>query len=162
MLFGGAVVLNNPTSSEETAAQGATTLRQTSLIGQELRQQIQTFMASIPIPERTPSGEPPAVNTAGVAEFYKHWQVRGESPTTGLFATYSDNDDIIEFGLSERRDDTLRNVLQVSLGLTAEGGELNLLSETQTDLNLDAEITPDNAQPLQRALRYFGQVIRGD
>jgi hypothetical protein len=130
--------------------------------GRGLRQQIQAFMSSIAIPETTAFGEPPTETPAGVIEFYKHWKVRGESPTDGLFATYSDNDDVIEFGLSERRDEHLCNVLQASLGLTENGGELNLISETNSELNLDAEISPDNAEPLQRALQLFAQIIRGD
>jgi hypothetical protein len=137
------------------------TIMGTTLAGERLREQITRFMGALAVPESTPAGTPSARRADGVLEFYKHWRVRGTEPADGLYATYSDNDDVIEFGLTERSGSEARNILQASLVLTDDGGELNVVSEANTELNLDAVLTPQSTQPLQDALRFFGEVLRG-
>lgn len=127
---------------------------------QALRERVQAALSALPIPESTPNSEPPVRREDGVLEFYKHWRVRGESPVSGLFATYSDRDDLIEFGLSERDGEIVTNVLQVSIVL--DGGELNVVSEVRDDFNFDAIITPEKAQALDNALRFFVTIFRGE
>lgn len=127
---------------------------------QALRMRVQAALVALPIPESTPAGEPPVRREDGVLEFYKHWRVRGESQTSGLFATYSDRDDLIEFGLTERDGETATNVLHASIDL--DGGELNVVSEVRGDFNLDAIVTPEKAQALDDALRFFVTVFQGD
>lgn len=128
--------------------------------GQALRARVQAALSALPIPESTPSSEPPVRREDGVLEFYKNWRVRGESQTSGLFATYSDRDDVIEFGLTERDGEIVTNVLQASLVL--DGGELNVVSEVRDDFNFDAIVTPEKAQALDNALRFFVTIFRGE
>ena len=136
----------------------------TSVAGQRLREQVNAYLATLPIPlpQTTPAGEPPVTRADGVVEFYKHWPLRAADPDTSLYATCSDHDDVLEFGLTERQEAQTRNVLQATLVLTDEGGELNIISEANAELNLDAVVTPDHSNALQEALRYFGQLVRGD
>jgi hypothetical protein len=138
------------------------TIMATSVAGQRLREQINAFMAALPIPDSTPTGEPSVARADGVLEFYKHWPVRRADSATGLYATCADHGDVLEFGLTERQEGQPCNVLQATLVLTDDGGELNVISETNAALNLDAILTPDNTGPLQEALDYFGQLLRGD
>lgn len=126
---------------------------------QAMRERVLRAMSALPIPDSTPAGEPPVQRGDGVLEFYKHWRVRGESQTSGLFATYSDRDDLIEFGLTERDGDSVTNVLQASIDL--DGGELNVVSEVRTDLNFDVIVTPEKAQALDDALRFFAATFQG-
>jgi hypothetical protein len=126
---------------------------------QALRALVHAAMADLAIPESTPNSEPPTKREDGVLEFYKHWRVRGESAVSGLFATYSDHDDLIEFGLTERDGEIVTNVLQASIVL--DGGEFNVVSEVRDDFNFDAIVTPEQAQPLDDALRFFVTIFRG-
>lgn len=133
----------------------------TTIVGQKLRAQVAQFMGGLPIPDSTPAGEAPVRREDGVLEFYKHWRVRGTGKVNGLYATYADNGDVIEFGLSDRFGDEVRNVLQATLVLDAEQGELNVASETKSELNVDAVVTPEKAAALEAALLYFGEVFSG-
>ena len=133
----------------------------TSIVGQKLRAQVVEFMRSLSIPESTPAGERPVQREDGVFEFYKHWRVRGTGKVDGLYATYADNDDVIEFGLSERVGEEVRNVLQATLVLDTEQGALNVVSETKSDLNVDAVVTPEKTAVLKAALLYFADVLSG-
>lgn len=127
---------------------------------QALREHVRAALSVLPIPESTPNSEPPVRREDGVLEFYKNWRVRGESAVSGLFATYSDRDDLIEFGLTERDGDIVTNVLQVSIVL--DGGEVNAVSEVRSDFNFDAIVTPEKAQALDDALRFFVAIFRGE
>ncbi|WP_298595214.1 hypothetical protein [uncultured Zoogloea sp.] len=133
----------------------------TTIVGQKLRAQVVQFMSGLPIPESTPAGEAPVQRDDGVLEFYKHWRVRGTGKVNGLYATYADNDDVIEFGLSDRHGDEVRNVLQATLVLDTEHGDLNVASETKSELNVDAVVTPEKAVALEAALLYFAEVLSG-
>jgi hypothetical protein len=127
---------------------------------QMLRSRIQSALSAVSVPESTPGAEPPVQRADGVLEFYKHWLVRGEGPASGLFAMYSDCDDVVEFGLTERDGENVTNVLQASIVL--DGGELNVVSEARSDLNFDAIVTPEKAQQLDEALRFFVAVFHGN
>ena len=127
---------------------------------QALRAHVQAVLSELPIPESTPNSEPHVRREDGVLEFYKHWRVRGDGPTMGLFATYSDRDDLIEFGLTERDGEVVTNVLQASLVL--DGGELNVVSEVRDDFNFDAIVIMGKAQALDDALRFFVTMFRGE
>ena len=127
---------------------------------QALRTRVQAALSALPIPDSTPNSEPPVRREDGVLEFYKNWRVRGEGQTSGLFATYSDRDDVVEFGLTERDGEIATNVLQASLVL--DGGELNVVSEVRNDFNFDAIVTPEKAQALDDALRFFVTIFRGE
>lgn len=130
------------------------------MVGQKLRKQVVQFMSGLPIPSSTPAGEAPLARDDGVLQFYKHWCVRGFG-NSGLYATYSDNDDVIEFGLSERQGRDVLNVLQATLVLDTEHGELNVVSETRSELNIDAVVTPAKAAALEAALLYFAEAFNG-
>ncbi len=133
----------------------------TTIVGQKLRAQVAQFMSGLSIPDSTPAGEAPVRREDGVLEFYKHWRVRGTGKVNGLYATYADNGDVIEFGLSDRFGDEVRNVLQATLVLDAEQGELNVASETKSELNVDAVVIPEKAAALEAALLYFAEVFSG-
>lgn len=126
----------------------------------ELRRQVSAFMGALAIPESTPAGDPPVLRMDGVTEFYKHWKVVGNNATDGLYATYSDTDDVIEFGLSERIGDSVSNVLQATLVLDEGACTLNVLSEDEMNMNYDAVITLESCAPLQNALRKFGDALQ--
>jgi hypothetical protein len=136
-------------------------IMRTTVAGQQLRAAVATFMAALAVPDTTPSGTAPVARDDGVLEFYKHWLVRGEGSGNGLYATYSDNDDVIEFGLSERDGEIVRNVLQATLVLDGDGGELNVMSEARDTLNVDAIVTPEDSKQLDAALAFFREIIQG-
>jgi hypothetical protein len=137
------------------------TINVTTVVGQKLREQVARFMGGLPIPVSTPAGAAPVQREDGVLEFYKHWQVRGSGNVNGLFATFADNDDVIEFGLSDRQGTEVCNVLQATLVLAEDRGELNIFSETKAELNVDAFVTPEKSSALQAALLYFDEVLTG-
>ena len=128
----------------------------------KLREIVCVFMSALPIPAITPAGEPPVMRGDGVLEFYKEWRVRGSS-TDCLTASYSDYNDVIEFGLTERDGEIARTVLQVSMNLDGANADLFVMSDTNTELNAgDVLITPDAPELLNAALSYFGKLVRGE
>jgi hypothetical protein len=130
----------------------------TSEVGAKLRAHVAQAMAALDIPKSTPAGEPAARREDGVLEFYKHWRVRGqEGSTDGLYATFSDHEDVIEFGLTERQGDVVVNVLLATLNLEEGHGELNVISEADSELNVDAIVSPGGAKALDAALALFAQ-----
>lgn len=137
------------------------TMSKTSVVGKMLRDHVTRFMGGMAIPEQTPTGEAPVARDDGVLEFYKHWRVRGQGKVDGLYATFADNDDVIEFGLLDRRGDETTNVMQATLVLAEDRGELNVSSETKSELNFDAAILPSDMSTLVATLRYFGEVFDG-
>lgn len=133
----------------------------TTQAGQKLRAHVAAFMSQFPIPASTPNADPPEMRDDGVLEFYKHWQVRGNEDGA-LLATYSDFDDVIEFGLTERiGDERSLNVLHATLVLEDAHGEFNVVSETRSSLNKDAIVTTSKKAALDAALLYFGDLITG-
>ncbi len=137
------------------------TVMNTTTAAKALRDHVVAFMASLPIPAATPAGDGPQRREDGVLEFHKHWRLRGDA-RDGLFATYSDSDDIIEFGITERSDGVAINVLLASVVLDDDGARLNVMSETDADRNYDVQLSPRDLDRLGVALRAFAANLRGE
>lgn len=131
----------------------------TSEVGIRFRAHVMQALANLAIPQSTPSGEPAKRRPDGVLEFYKHWRVRGgqDGSTDGLYATLSDHEDVIEFGLTERQGEVVTNVLLATLNLEEDHGELNVISEADSELNVDAIVSPGGTKALDAALGFFVQ-----
>ena len=125
---------------------------------QELRDRIVAYMGSLPVPQD--AGEAGVRREDGVEEFSKHWCVRGDHQQ-GVFASFVDRDDVIEFGLLERDGEAAVNLLHVTVVLDDDEAEVNAMSESSMEMNFDAYITPDNQGRLQDALRFFEEGLRG-
>lgn len=126
----------------------------TSLVCQQLRERITTFMGGLPVPQA--AGEGSVRRNDGVEEFSRHWCVRGDDQR-GVFASFTDRDDVIEFGLLERDGEVAVNLLHVTVVLDDDEAEVNSMSESNMDMNFDAYITPDKQGRLEDALRFFGE-----
>lgn len=126
----------------------------TSPVGQKLRRQVIHFMDDLSIPKHTSGDELPIKRSDGISEFTKHWCVRGDHEN-GVFASFSDRDDIIEFGVLERQDGQPINLLHATLVLEDQEAGLNCISETSMEFNFDVYVSPDNAESLQKTLEYF-------
>jgi len=130
----------------------------TSQVSQQLREHVLTFMRALPVPDQ--SSDPDAIQRAdGVSEFGLHWQLRG-SPLEGVVASFSDRDDVIEFGLLERDGDLSTNILHATIVLDDSDAQLNCMSEVSSEFNFDAYITPDRLARLQDSLAFFESAIR--
>ena len=123
----------------------------------QLRQHVASFMAELPVPEATDGAA--VEREDGVVEFGKHWRVRGDEEQ-GLFASYADRDDVIEFGLLERDGDTAINALHCTLVLEDGDGLFHVASDANTDLNYEVRVRPDATGRLDDALRHFADVLR--
>lgn len=130
----------------------------TSPACQQLRERIAAFMDSLPVPQA--AGEGGVRREDGVEEFSKHWCVRGDHQQ-GVFASFTDRDDVIEFGLLERDGETAVNLLHVTVVLNDDEAEVNCMSESNMDMNFDAYITPEKQGRLEDALRFFEEGLRG-
>lgn len=125
---------------------------------QQIRERIAAFMDRLPVPQT--SGEDGVRREDGVAEFNKFWCVRGDYQQ-GVFASYADRDDVIEFGLLERDGETAVNLLHVTVVLDEDVATVNSMSESSMDMNFDAYVTPEKQERLEDALRFFGEWLRG-
>lgn len=130
----------------------------TSPACQQLRERIAAFMDSLPVPQSAHEGG--VRREDGVEEFSKYWCVRGDHQQ-GVFASFTDRDDVIEFGLLERDGETAVNLLHVTVLLDDDEAEVNSMSESNMDMNFDAYITPKKQGRLEDALRFFGEGLRG-
>lgn len=130
----------------------------TSPACQQLRERITAFMDSLPVPQAADEGS--VRREDGVEEFSKHWCVRGDHQQ-GVFASFTDHDDVIEFGLLERDGETAVNLLHVTVVLDDDETKVNSMSESNMDMNFDAYITPEKQGRLEDALRFFGEGLRG-
>lgn len=128
----------------------------TSIAAQKLRTEIVTFMENLSLPNTSDSS---LTREDGVVEFTKHWCCRG-SYDQGVFASWSDQDDVIEFGLLERNGDSTVNLLHITVILNELESKVNSISEANGELNFDEYITTDRREPLQIALRNFGKMLR--
>lgn len=130
----------------------------TSQVSQQLREHVLSFMRALPVPDQ--SSDPDAVRRAdGVNEFGLHWQLRG-SQSEGVVASFSDRDDVIEFGLLERDGDVATNILHATIVLDDSDAQLNCMSEVSSEFNFDAYITPESLARLQDSLTFFESAIR--
>lgn len=125
---------------------------------QQLRERITSFIDSLPVPKT--AGEGVVRREDGVEEFSKHWCVRGDHQQ-GVFASFADRDDVIEFGLLERDGEMAVNLLHVTVLLDDDEAKLNSMSESNMDMNFDAYITPEKQGRLEEALQFFGERLRG-
>lgn len=132
----------------------------TSAVCQRVRERIFSFMGDLPVPARTAGDEPPQTRGDGVVEFGKHWRVRGNH-RHGVFASVSDRDDVIEFGVLERDGDESINVLHATVLLDDDEAAINCMSETTEELNFDARVAPDRFGRLNEALKAFADVLAG-
>nr|WP_228857613.1 hypothetical protein [Pseudomonas syringae]QOQ33452.1 hypothetical protein [Pseudomonas syringae pv. actinidiae] len=130
----------------------------TSPVSQQLRRHVLNFMSALPLPAQ--SSDPESFQrTDGVMEFGLHWQLRG-TPSEGVFASFSDRDDVIEFGLLERDGDVATNILHATIVLDDSDAQLNCMSEVNTEFNFDAYITPDKLDQLRASLAFFESAVR--
>ncbi len=117
-------------------------------VQEELRSRVVVMLASVPIPD----GSTTVIEDA---QFYKHWQVRGPNPASGLFATYSDQDDVIQLALLERTGETTVNTLTATLGFEEDRVTLNVSSEADPLLNFDGVLLPQKVRKLERVVDAF-------
>lgn len=126
---------------------------------QHVREQIMDFMSAF-LPTRT-AADTVDVRPDGVVEFNRQWKVRGDFDQ-GLFASLSDRDEVIEFGVLERRPGETINLLHVTVLLDDDGvGRINCISEDASDLNFDAAVGDGRPDCLRATLAHFAQLLRG-
>jgi len=129
----------------------------TSQATQQLRGRIADFMDRLQVP--LIADENSHHREDGVPEFSKHWCVRGNEHQ-GVFASFTDHDDVIEFGLLERNGETVMNLLHVTVVLDDDEAEMNSMSESSMEMNFDARISPEKQEYLENALRFFAEGLR--
>lgn len=125
----------------------------------QFREIIHAAMRDMPVPTSTPD-EALERRDDGVVEFNRHWCVRGNDQQ-GVFASFGDQDDVIEFGLLERDEGVAVNLLHVTVVLDDEASEMICMSESNTDFNFEVQITPEKQGRLNDALRFFADGLRG-
>lgn len=125
----------------------------TSQVSQRIRDYALSFMSELPVPPQSLDAEA-LLRPDGVTEFGLQWCVRG-TVEHGVFASLSDRDDVIEFGLLARDGEVAVNILHATIVLDESDAQLNCMSENSTDFNFDSYVTPDNLNRLQEALVYF-------
>jgi hypothetical protein len=125
----------------------------------QVRDIIHSSMHGMPVPSSTPD-ETLERREDGVVEFNRHWCVRGNDQQ-GVFASFCDQDDVIEFGLLERDGEMAVNLLHVTVVLDDDASEMNCMSESNTDFNFETQVTPEKQGRLNEALRFFADGLRG-
>ena len=125
-----------------------------TIISNVIREHIHTMMAALPIPDDVVIER----REDGIDEFNRHWCVRGDFDQ-GLFASYTDRDDLIEFGLLERSADQTINVLHVTLILDDDETLMHCFSEFDNTMNFDAKITPQHTTSLDKAIQFFARSL---
>lgn len=127
---------------------------------QAVRERIMGFMSGF-LPPRT-EADTVDVRGDGVVEFNRQWTVRGNFDT-GVFASLSDRDETIEFGVLERRPGETVNLLHVTVLLDEDGlGRINSISEDASELNFDAALGVGRQDRLRATLDHFAQLVRGE
>jgi hypothetical protein len=97
----------------------------------------------------------------GVLEFSKRWIVSGNADT-GVTAYWTDWEDVIEFGLTER-DQEPRNLLHVTIVINGEQeAEFSCISVEHSRLNVHAALCLGSMDPLERALEFFALNVVGE
>ena len=120
-----------------------------------LRARVGAALLRLPIP---PELSESSSREDGGIDYAKRWVVRDQ-----LSASVSDADDVIELGLLERGEggDAI-NVLHVTLVLEdGRPSELNSLSEFNSDFNFDCLVSEEDTEQLDKALVYFGELLKG-
>ncbi len=87
------------------------------------------------------------------------WQVSG-SALDGVAASFSDADDVIEFGLLSRVGGEPTNVLNASIVVDDDQARIFCASDTRADLNFEGAVKAEQAADgLFVACDYFAQVV---
>lgn len=87
------------------------------------------------------------------------WQVSG-SELDGVAASFSDADDVIEFGLLSRVGGEPTNVLNASIVVDGDEARIFCVSETRGDMNFEGAVKAEQAADgLFMACDYFAQVV---
>ncbi len=87
------------------------------------------------------------------------WQVSG-SALDGVAASFSDADDVIEFGLLSRVGGEPTNVLNASIVVDDDQARIFCASDTRADLNFEGAVKAEQgADGLFVACDYFAQVV---
>ena len=87
------------------------------------------------------------------------WQVSG-SALDGVAASFSDADDVIEFGLLSRVGGEPTNVLNASIVVDDDQARIFCASDTRADLNFEGAVKAEqDADGLFVACDYFAQVV---
>lgn len=94
----------------------------------------------------------------GIEPLRVSWLVSGVE-LDGVRASFSDADDVIEFGLLSRADGTPTNVLNVSITLDEDEAQIHCVSETRDDMNFRGPVAAEQSSDgLFLACDYFAQV----
>ena len=87
------------------------------------------------------------------------WQVSG-SELDGVTASFSDADNVIEFGLLSRVGGEPTNVLNASIVVDADEARIFCVSDTRGDLNFEGAVKAEQGSDgLFIACDYFAQVV---
>ena len=87
------------------------------------------------------------------------WQVSG-SALDGVAASFSDADDVIEFGLLSRVGGEPTNVLNASIVVDDDQARIFCASDTRADLNFEGAVKAEQGSDgLFVACDYFAQVV---
>ena len=87
------------------------------------------------------------------------WQVSG-SALDGVAASFSDADDVIEFGLLSRVGGEPTNVLNASIVVDDDQARIFCASDTRADLNFEGAVKAEQGSDgLFIACDYFAQVV---
>ena len=87
------------------------------------------------------------------------WQVSG-SALDGVAASFSDADDVIEFGLLSRVGGEPTNVLNASIVVDDDQARIFCASDTRGELNFEGAVKAEQgADGLFVACDYFAQVV---
>lgn len=129
-----------------------------STLHHPVREHLFKFMASLAVPK--PPSDHVVVRGDGVAQFTQTWTVRGDQWENGLVGSWSDFDDVIEFGLLAREAGEARNVLQVTMVLEQDEALMVAVSEVESALNFERRVAADALRPLDTALDYFASCVR--
>lgn len=116
---------------------------------QKIRARIVAFMSGLPIP----------LSHDGDGTTNLHWRVRGNQQQ-GVYASFADDGDVIEFGLLDRDGDEAINLLHVIVSPDEDEAQVTCVSESNTDMNFDIHITHEKLERLDGAMRFFGETLR--
>ena len=87
------------------------------------------------------------------------WQVSG-SELDGVAASFSDADNVIEFGLLSRVGGEPTNVLNASIVVDGDEARIFCVSDTRGDMNFEGAVKAEQAADgLFMACDYFAQVV---
>lgn len=99
------------------------------------------------------------IHRDGAASVRESWLVSGTA-LDGVSASFSDADDVIEFGLLSRVNGEPTNMLNASVVMDEEDARIYCVSEVASDLNFEGLVGPEqSADGLFLACDYFAQAI---